>query len=133
LPEGWFDKTKGKGQFSLEGRPPPNVSENIELIVGWFDRTLPDFVDTHNLSEISLLHIDCDIYYSTQTVLNILKDKIVPGTIIVFDEYFNYFTWRRHEFKAFQEFVSFRQLKYEYIGLVPTGEQVAVRILSSNL
>jgi len=129
LPEAWFGKSGGVGQFSRKGEP-PKVRDNVELVAGWFDRTLPAFLDTHHFDHIALLHIDCDIYSSTQTVFAHLHSRIVPGTIIVFDEYFNYQTWERHEFKAFQEFVGFRQIRYEYIGLVPTGEQVAVRILS---
>jgi predicted O-methyltransferase YrrM len=74
--------------------------------------------------------VDCDLYSSTQTVFAHLHPKIAPGTIIVFDEYFNYPTWERHEFRAFQEYVRFRQVRYEYIGLVPSSQQVAVRILA---
>jgi hypothetical protein len=127
LPEAWFGKSE-KGLFSAEGKL-PKVRANVELIVGWFDRTLPAFLDSHSMENISLLHIDCDIYSSTQTIFSYLYEKIVPGTIIVFDEYFNYPEWKRHEFRAFQEFVNFRQRRYEYIGLVPVHEQVAIRIL----
>jgi hypothetical protein len=130
LPEAWIGTTGGKGQFSLQGKP-PKVMDNVELVVGWFDRTLPTFLDSHDIERISLLHIDCDIYSSAQTIFANLHTKIVPGTIVVFDEYFNYPTWERHEFRAFQEYVNFRQVSYEYIGLVPSGEQVAVRILGS--
>ena len=77
---------------------------------------------------ISLLHVDCDLYSSTKTIFDRLNDWIVPGTIIVFDEYFNYSGWELHEFKAFQEFREANRLSYEYIGLAPTGQQVAVRI-----
>jgi len=45
-----------------------------------------------------------------------LADRIVPGTIILFDEYFNYPNWERHEFKAFQEFVTDRAASYPYLG-----------------
>jgi hypothetical protein len=87
-------------------------------------------LDTHEFEEIALLHIDCDLYSSTQSVFSYLHKKIVPGTLIVFDEYFNYPTWERHEYAAFQEYVAYRQIRYEYFGLVPGDMQVAVRILS---
>jgi hypothetical protein len=48
------------------------------------------------------------------------------GTVILFDEYFNYPNWERHEFKAFQEFVSERHVKYTYLAFA--RQQVAVRI-----
>ena len=35
-----------------------------------------------------------------------------PGTVILFDEYFNFPNWERHEFKAFQEFVEKYGIKY---------------------
>jgi hypothetical protein len=126
LPETWTPGTQA-GHFARETLPA--VRKNVDLVVGWFDRTLPTFLDAHP-ERVALLHIDCDLYSSTQTVLIQLSDRIVPGTIIVFDEYFNYVAgWRRHEFQAFQEFVKYRRLKYEYIGLVPNKQQVAVRIL----
>lgn len=129
LPEAWFGKSGGIGQFSRSGEL-PQVRENVELVVGLFDHVLAPFLSTHDFEKIALLHIDCDLYASTQTVLSYLHRKIVPGTIIVFDEYFNYPTWQRHEYSAFQEYVSHRQIKYEYFGLVPADMQVAVRILS---
>ncbi len=129
LPEAWFGKGDGIGQFSLNGEL-PEVRENVELVVGWFVYVLAPFLETHEFDKIALLHIDCDIYSSTQSVFSYLHKKIVPGTIIVFDEYFNYRTWQRHEYAAFQECVAYRQIKYEYFGLVPGDMQVAVRILS---
>jgi hypothetical protein len=50
----------------------------------------------------------------------------VPGTIILFDEYFNYPNWEKHEFKAFQELVAERRMKYTYLGYA--RQQVVVRI-----
>jgi predicted O-methyltransferase YrrM len=128
LPENWTGTAATKGMFSQGGKL-PDVHDNVELVVGWFDRTLPFFFDTHDIKEIGLLHVDCDIYSSTQTIFAHLHEKIVPGTIIVFDEYFNYPNWEQHEYRAFQEYVAFRQVKYEYIGLVPTRFGAAVRIL----
>lgn len=125
LPEGWREGYS-KGAFAREGLP--EVAGNVELVVGWFDRTLPQFLD-HHPGPVSLLHVDCDIYSSTQTVLTQLRDRIVPGTIILFDEYFNYPGWEMHEFKAFREFVESTGLQYDYIGLNPNHQQVAVRVL----
>jgi Tfp pilus assembly protein PilF/predicted O-methyltransferase YrrM len=124
LPEDWGVTAK-KGQFAVDKLPA--LKENIELVVGWFDETLPTFVKQRS-GPISLLHIDCDLYSSTKTIFDNLNDWIVPGTVIVFDEYFNYPGWELHEFKALQEFREANRVSYEYLGLVPTGQQVAVRI-----
>jgi hypothetical protein len=126
LPESWRSGYE-KGAFSLTELP--TVRENVELVVGWFDRTLPIFLDAHPDEHVAMLHIDCDLYSSTQIVLRHLKTKIVPGTIIVFDEYYNYPGWELHEFRAFQEYVQANRVHYDYIGLVPGHQQVAVRII----
>ena len=76
------------------------------------------------------MHIDCDLYSSTQTILAQLRDRIVPGTILVFDEYFNYPGWEVHEHRAFAEFIQATGRRYEYVGLVPSHQQVAVRIVA---
>ena len=130
LPEDWRGVPAGK--FSLKGEPPTDLRENVELHVGWFDQTLPDFLNKHP-DPVSLLHVDCDLYSSTRTVLRTLVDRIVPGTIIVFDEYFNYPGWREHEFKAFQEFVSEYAISYEYLGYSARGYSVAVKIIKQTV
>ena len=125
LPEQWG--TAPKGTYDTEGKL-PEVADNVELHVGLFDETLPDFV-ANNPGPIALLHIDCDLYSSTSTVFTALRDKIVPGTKIIFDEYFNYPGWQNHEYKAFQEFIEATGLKYEYIAYTDKGFSAAVTIL----
>lgn len=128
LPEDWTSRMP-KGFFARKTLP--KVLPNCQLVVGWFNQTLPGFKKTVLKNDpIALLHIDCDLYSSTVTVLNELKDNIVPRTIIVFDEYLNYPGWQLDEFRAWQEFVVANQIKYEYIGYVSRHQQVAIRIIS---
>ncbi len=89
---------------------------------------LPEFLDRHP-GVVAFAHIDCDLYSATSTVLSSLRDRIAPGSVLVFDEYFNYPGWEMHEFRAWREFASVQEVSYEYIGLVPSHQQVAVRIL----
>lgn len=124
LPERWRD---GFGKGSFEVRRLPKVRKNVRLIKGWFNETLPNFVQQH-AGPVSFLHIDCDLYSSTKTVFEVLGDRILPGCVIVFDEYFNYPGWELGEYKAFQEFVSAKGLGYEYLGYNRLHEQVAVLI-----
>ena len=105
----------------------PKVRDNCELIVGWFDNTLPKWLPKHK-EPIALLHMDADLYSSTVTVLECLRNQIVPNTIIVFDEYMNYPNWERHEFLAWKEFVAKHDVEYEYIGYVSKHQQCAVRV-----
>jgi len=127
LPEDWTSRMR-KGFFARTSLP--RVRKNCELWVGWFNETLPGFVkDVQQKQPVALLHVDCDLYSSTVTVLNELKKNIVPGTVIVFDEYLNYPGWQLDEFKAWQEFVKSNKIKYEYIGYVSKHQKVAVRVL----
>ncbi len=114
LPETWGGK-EAKGHFSLQGNL-PKVKKNVELIKGWFNESLPVFLMDEE-RDVAFLHIDCDLYSSTKTVLDLLASKIKPGTVIVFDEYINYPNWQKHEYKAFQEFVKKYNVKYEYLAL----------------
>jgi len=125
LPEDWRpDFTKGV--FKREGLP--ELRDNVKLHVGWFDKTLPVFVSEHT-GPVGFLHVDCDLYSSTKTIFHWLAGRIVPGTVIVFDEYFNYIGWRNHEYKAFKEFIAYSGLRYKYIGVVPAHQQAAVQII----
>jgi hypothetical protein len=125
LPEDWTSRMR-KGFFARKNLP--EVRDNCKLVVGWFDETLPGFV-RNNDQPIALLHIDSDLYSSAVTILNALKDQIVPGTVIIFDEYMNYPGWQLDEFKAWQEHVRAYGVRYEYIGRVGRHQKVAVRVL----
>lgn len=124
LPETWrngFEETS----FNLNGNL-PQVNENVRLVKGWFNETLPAFVKEHP-EPCAFIHVDCDLYSSTKTIFNELKNQIVPGTVIAFDEYFNYPGWQESEYKAFMEFIAWSGLNFEYIART-NYEQVAVKI-----
>jgi len=126
LPGDWSGTKEGAGAFSLRGRL-PKVPANARLHVGWFDKTLPVFLAEH-MGTCALIHVDCDIYISTAIIFEQLRPRIGPGTVIVFDEYFNYPGWRAHEYKAFQEFIALTGLTYRYLGFSAEKGHVAVVI-----
>ena len=123
LPEDWDmgQKNVKAEAFDCKGEL-PEVPDNVKLYKGWFNETLPPFL-TEALSPISFLHVDCDIYSSTDYSLNLLNDRIVPGTIIRFDELscwryvfgeaspsgkasrVLFTTWKDHEWKALNEWL----------------------------
>jgi hypothetical protein len=125
LPEEW--NSVPAGTFSTNGKL-PSVANNVQLHVGYFEETLPVFVSDFS-DDVAFLHIDSDLYSSARIVLKLLKDQIKAGTIIVFDEYFNYPGWQNHEYKAFKEFISESGFQYEYIAFCSKGFSVGVRIL----
>lgn len=126
LPENWISKHP-KGSLTAAGRL-PKVRSNVRLFKGWFSDTLPGYL-RENTGPVAFIHIDCDLYSSTKTVFSMMADRIGNGTVILFDEYFNYPGWQKHEFRAFHEFIDERQLSFEYVGCVRDDSQVAVRIL----
>lgn len=125
LPEDWH--IQPKGIYSTHGEV-PELPANVALHVGLFSDTLPPFVK-ETAGPIRFMNVDCDLYSSTRTALDALADRVVPGTVIVFDEYLLNDRWREDEFKAFQELVAERGWRYEYLAFgFPTG-QAAVKIL----
>ena len=124
IPEDWHDE--GKGSYSTRGVI-PKVPSNIHLHAGWFDATLPTFLEA-NAEQARLINIDCDIYSSTKTVLDLLAPRIVKGTVIIFDEYIGNQHWREDEYKAFQEAVTAYGWQYEYLAFSFFTKQVVVRI-----
>lgn len=125
LPEDWIWNIR-RGHFRQRL---PRVRKNCRLVVGWFNETLHEFLETHS-GNVAFLHIDCDLYSSTAYVLEKLKRRIQPGTIIVFDEYFNFPGWQQDEFRAWKEFCQHNGVKYEYIGMVTRHQKVAIRVTS---
>ena len=60
-----------------------------------------------------------------------LQHKIVPGTVIMFDEFYNYDGYEAHEYKAFKEFADKKKISYEWISHVaPPGRQASLIIRS---
>lgn len=66
-----------------DGRIPEDTIRNrVRLSKGLFDVTLPRYS-----GQIALLHLDCDLYESYKSSLEHLYDKVMPGGVIMFDEY----------------------------------------------
>lgn len=134
LPEDWVRKeskmVKGTFAFKNPNELPP-VLHNVRLIKGWFSETMPSFVKNLSPNQpIAFLHVDSDIYSAAVTVLSTFEDHIVPGTVLVFDELYNYPGCENHEWKAFQEFLRRKHFEVEYLAYNLYHEQVAVRILA---
>jgi len=93
---------------------------------GWFSETLPKFLNEHPDEEISLIHMDADLYSSTKYVLETLisSNKLTPGTIILFDNYFGYPGWKLNEHKVVEELLKDR---FEYLGY-GGGARCVIRI-----
>lgn len=136
LPEDWKINDPGKAQqlyvkkerFKLD--KPPEVVSNVSLQIGWFEDTIPKFLESSK-EPFALINIDCDLYSSTKTILDSLNDYIVPGTILRFDELCDwryllneyhidsrpprkkYTSWEEGEWKALNEWLDIYNRKVE--------------------
>lgn len=126
LPESWYG-TYNKGAFARSDLP--LVPDNVTLVQGWFVDTLPEFLENHQ-QQISFLHIDSDLYSSASFIFAAARDRIVPGTVILFDEYFNYPGWQNHEHRAFMEFIEATGLHFSYESFLRNSQPVCVRIIA---
>ena len=107
LPEQWFmgHKVIEKGHFAVSELP--KVVPNVVLHEGWFEDTIPVWKQDHK-RHISFINIDCDLYKSTKTVLELLNNQIVENTLIRFDDLLPspispYPKWEEGEWKALVE------------------------------
>ncbi|MDB4986902.1 MAG: hypothetical protein JWN04_2080, partial [Myxococcaceae bacterium] len=90
LPEDWTS-THRRGAFKVPALP--TVRRNATLVKGLFDDSLPAFLASHP-EKVAFVHIDSDLYSSAATVFKHLGPRFQPGTVIVFDEFFNYPGWQ---------------------------------------
>ncbi|CAE7402503.1 unnamed protein product, partial [Symbiodinium pilosum] len=100
---GTFDRF----EFSTEGRVPRNLPPNAKLVVGWYNDTLPAFIQTHlnGNAKVQWLHLDCDTYGGHRLVLKLLEPFLVPGSLLIFDDILNYAGYEGYALQAFYEFV----------------------------
>ena len=60
----------------------------IEIHKGWVETTVPDAIRRHaDLGQIALLRLDLDFYSGTKTGLDAFFDRVVPGGLILIDDY----------------------------------------------
>jgi Macrocin-O-methyltransferase (TylF) len=101
----------------------------VEFHAGWFHDSVPAFfanpqycdnnatTTTTTCSPIAFLHADADLYSSTLTFLNeiCVKRLLIPGSVILFDEYANYQNWQDGEYKAWMEICARYDIDFLYL------------------
>ncbi len=107
---------------------PSSIEENKELLektiqypneklhyhIGWFQDTMSS--SSKQIESISILRVDSDWYESTKICLEHLYDKVVPGGIVIIDDYGRYEGCK----KAVDEFMIKRNIKY-FLNYSTTG------------
>lgn len=62
-------------------------SKRFEVVEGDVTRTIPEYCELNPGLRISLLHLDIDVYRPVYVALEHLYPKVVPGGVVVLDEY----------------------------------------------
>lgn len=109
----------------------PKVENNVELVVGYIESSLPEFLGQKEIESVALIHIDTDTYSPAKTALERLRPFLVSGSIILFDEFCGYPNWRSHEYRALMEVLP--REDYDFLGFASGGRsanliKAAVRI-----
>jgi predicted O-methyltransferase YrrM len=62
-------------------------------------------------------------------VLEQVGPRLRPGSVVVFDEFFNYPGWEAHEARAWAEYTAAHDLAFRYEAYTHDNEQVVVRLV----
>lgn len=73
---------------------------NVELVKGWFQDTLPK--KESKVDQIAILRLDGDWYESTKCCLVNLYSKVVPGGVVILDDYISCFGCKKATDEFFQ-------------------------------
>ena len=95
LPEEW-NRDNPAGFYSANGKIPQIDDARVEFLVGWFQKSLPVFLASYEPKNPLVIHSDSDLYSSTLYTLTAMNAFIAPGTIVIFDEFYD----PVHEYRA---------------------------------
>ena len=135
LPIPWVTggKNHPAGHFTTGGSIPSAMPPNVSFVVGEFCKTLP-FLEQNLLPGrpcFALVHIDSDLYESCVEVLRFVTNRLVYGSVLLFDELCDfggkYPNWQHGEWKALCEWLPTVNLHIAPIGRTKR-EQVAFRV-----
>lgn len=135
IPQAWGNEPTGT--YSTGGVI-PNMEGSVTFHKGLFTNTIGEFLKNTEKNEdeqllssrrpLAFANIDCDLYSSTNDVLEAMHSRIVPGTVIIFDEYLCHPTWRQDEFRAWRECCKRFGWQYEYLGFSLSTKQAVVQV-----
>ena len=98
LPADWWNRPRGTFKTPVPALPHTNVT----LVKGTFDETVPEFLAQWT-GTAAIVHVDCTLYSSTMASLPAVLPRCRQGTIVIFDEYYNYSDFTQHEWRAWRE------------------------------
>lgn len=113
-----------EGQYAAEigavsSRLKVDQRPHLRLVKGWFSETLPTD-EMQKVTQVAYARIDCDLYQPTVECLAYLTDRLVHGSILVFDDWT--YDLNKGETKAFREWLqSDRGLQFEFLAYGVNG------------
>ncbi|MDR3144137.1 MAG: TylF/MycF family methyltransferase [Puniceicoccales bacterium] len=136
LPDVWVrrDKNFPIGTFAPirhlqnEMQPPFPVLDNVVAVKGHFNDTIPQIIPIIEDYPIALVHIDSDTYSGAISGLKPLLPLLRVGTILVFDEFYNYPGYENGEYRAFMELIVGNGFQYTPLAFNAHHQQVAMQI-----
>lgn len=114
LPEEWrrFDGKMAKAHFDVQGALPDIDDDRVSFVPGWFQESVEPFLESFTPQRQLVVHIDADLYSSALYVLTRFNALLVPGTIVVFDE----FSSVLNEFAALDHYCSAYVREYDVLA-----------------
>ena len=129
LPQAWGNEPAGS--YSTGGIV-PSIEGKVYFHKGLFGNTITPFLEQSGEDAfLAYANVDCDLYSSTLDILERMHGRLVPGTVLVFDEYMGHPTWRQDEFRAWRECCNRFGWKYEYLAFSLATKQAVVRVLEA--
>ena len=110
--EAWLDKagnqsiSRAQLQDVLARK---GITTGVELVEGDVRETIPAYLESNPGLRISLLNLDTDIYEPAKVILELLYPRIVPGGILILDDYAVF----PGENKAVEEYFAGQNVKLE--------------------
>jgi macrocin-O-methyltransferase TylF-like protien len=108
-----------RGHFDIGGIPPSINDDRVTFFPGWFEETLTKYTPPSN--DQLVINLDADLYSSTKTVLDRLAPHIVVGSYLYFDEFSN----RNHELRAFSELLDRTGMRFRVVAVTRALSNVA--------
>ena len=71
---------------AIESDNPISHIRKFEIVKGDAIQTVPAYLDRHPETIVALAYFDFDVYAPTKAVLELIKDRLVKGSVVAFDE-----------------------------------------------
>lgn len=126
LPNDWLtlSRTVKSGTFDTGGEIPKLEDPRVTFYKGLFQDTLPLFLSEYKSANQLVIHNDSDLYSATLYVLTSAHKIIVPGTIIIFDEFYSVLD----EFRALEDYCDSYMRSYEVIAATTDHARIAIKM-----